>query len=520
MPFRCCVLKWRGNYDDGPKVSGFGFPKDTNLKQEWIAAIHGQDLQPADNSKVCELHFQSGDILRVMECYNEKTGNKLSVDLAIPKIRDNATPSMPPSMPLLSQHQEQSDKHVVLMIDEIHLKSYLDFRDGSILGASFNCELAATPAYVFMIQSIAYRYKDAVHILPVKKLWRKFFQESSRNFSLMSLILKHCEKTFNLEFGNLIKYADTLTEKALFPTSLERQNVKLVLQIFNSALAEELEIPGTNYSLRYTDAFEDRFGRYRQVAGSRYHISIVQLHESEMKLRIQSFLLPVLNSSEHGRLPVSPIEKVDFDDSLTENDSTCIFRDKIPVREKDLASLKDSLPCLAYVAGYCAHSVLKKLSCSHCRDSLLIDRGLEVEGNLVLIKSLDRGGLKYPSNITLIVVCYDYVIISKLLCSDNEGDIFKLGNQRKAACSILLEVVNNRAEQRMISVTGTQIYSKGSSWGTDLAVRVGGLPAVTSRDCETAFISRECCANTHAARLAAPTRKACSVSVVTLCCAN
>ncbi|KAJ8883008.1 hypothetical protein PR048_014847 [Dryococelus australis] len=52
MPFRCCVPKCRGNYDNGPKVSVFGFPKDTNLKQKWIAAIHRQNFQSTDNSKV------------------------------------------------------------------------------------------------------------------------------------------------------------------------------------------------------------------------------------------------------------------------------------------------------------------------------------------------------------------------------------------------------------------------------------------------------------------------------------
>lgn len=536
---------------------------------------------------------------------------------------------------------EACDKHVVLMMDEIHLKSYFDFKGGSILGASFNCEEAASSAYVFMIQSIASSFRDVVHILPVKKIVAECLFEilskviqgleniglsviciSSDNNAInrravsmfstkreLSIVYPHpidptrplfyiidsvhnfksarnnwlnqknegkcfiypsfnsteqqtlpiniasfetLRKLYNLEFSSLVKYAYTLTEKALFPSSLERQNVRFVLQIFNNALAEGLEIAGSKYPLphisstaefirimsrwfeimnvgqifkgkhklnpyqepltadesdikvaflnnfidwlknwenckpstgfftretllalkhtsyavleltRYccqelgmkyvltsklqTDALEERFGRYRQLAGSQYHISVVQLYESEMKLRLQSFLPLTLNSSRHGKLSVSPIENIAFEDRVSENDSESSLMDKISVMEKDLTSLNDILPCLAYVAGYCAHSVLKKLSCSHCRDNLVIDRDLEVDEALVLIKSLDRGGLKYPSNVTLTVICHSYIIISKLLSREHEGEFLKLPNQRTAACNVIFEVLSDKEE--------------------------------------------------------------------------
>ncbi|KAH9371502.1 hypothetical protein HPB48_017491 [Haemaphysalis longicornis] len=37
-----------------------------------------------------------------------------------------------------------------------------------------------------------------------------------------------------------------------------------------------------------TDLIEDRFGRYRRLAGSQYHVSIRQLYEGETKLRLQT----------------------------------------------------------------------------------------------------------------------------------------------------------------------------------------------------------------------------------------
>nr|XP_054926027.1 uncharacterized protein LOC129384531 [Dermacentor andersoni] len=45
-----------------------------------------------------------------------------------------------------------------------------------------------------------------------------------------------------------------------------------------------------------TDSLEDRFGKYRQLSGANYHVSIRQIYESENKLRLQKVLgLPDLD---------------------------------------------------------------------------------------------------------------------------------------------------------------------------------------------------------------------------------
>ena len=64
----------------------------------------------------------------------------------------------------------QNDMTVSLMIDEIHIKQYFDYKGGNIVGSAFNCDEAAKSAFVFMISSVCSQFKDVVHILPVKTL--------------------------------------------------------------------------------------------------------------------------------------------------------------------------------------------------------------------------------------------------------------------------------------------------------------------------------------------------------------
>ncbi|XP_063244715.1 uncharacterized protein LOC134545879 [Bacillus rossius redtenbacheri] len=55
------------------------------------------------------------------------------------------------------------ERHVVLMVDEIHIKQFLDYKGGNIVGSSFNSENAASSAHVFMVQSVS----TAVRELPM-----------------------------------------------------------------------------------------------------------------------------------------------------------------------------------------------------------------------------------------------------------------------------------------------------------------------------------------------------------------
>ncbi|XP_045129960.1 uncharacterized protein LOC123515452 isoform X1 [Portunus trituberculatus] len=58
----------------------------------------------------------------------------------------------------------QNDMTVSLMIDEIHIKQYFDYKGGNVVGSAFNCDEAAKSAFIFMISSVCSNFKDVVHI--------------------------------------------------------------------------------------------------------------------------------------------------------------------------------------------------------------------------------------------------------------------------------------------------------------------------------------------------------------------
>lgn len=48
----------------------------------------------------------------------------------------------------------ENDKHVMLLIDEIHIKPYMDYKASNVVGTACNNTSLATTAYVFMVTRV------------------------------------------------------------------------------------------------------------------------------------------------------------------------------------------------------------------------------------------------------------------------------------------------------------------------------------------------------------------------------
>ena len=246
------------------------------------------------------------------------------------------------------------DKTVCLLVDEIHLAPFFDYKGGNLVGAAYDSTKAATSAFVFMITSVFSDYKDVVHVLPSCKMTAidlfKFLCKSLKSletigFRVISVItdnnainrkamsnfssppqlltayphpcdssrplffildtvhifkcirnnwlnqktegkclvfphfnfanvstsvtsdsqcayasLSSLKQLHHLEVDSTIKYAYKLSAKALSPSNLERQNVKLVIQIFNEFVSHALHQLGGKFGIPHwqnTAAFID-----------------------------------------------------------------------------------------------------------------------------------------------------------------------------------------------------------------------------------------------------------------------
>ncbi|XP_049269282.1 uncharacterized protein LOC125757644 [Rhipicephalus sanguineus] len=96
---RCCVPNCRGNYDGGPKVRLFSFPKD-HRRVKWKRAIRREDvdIDTQRDPKVCELHFKA-EYLRTTTTYTDSNGRTIEVPMSLTRLTEDAVPTMFPNSP-------------------------------------------------------------------------------------------------------------------------------------------------------------------------------------------------------------------------------------------------------------------------------------------------------------------------------------------------------------------------------------------------------------------------------------
>lgn len=519
---------------------------------------------------------------------------------------------------------KDDQRFVTVMVDEIHIKPYFDYKGGNITGAALNSVEAANCALVFMVRSLTCKFKEVAHIVPVHRLDAEFLHKMLKNVicglekigyrvvcvvsdnnSVNRKAMSHFESTpsnnivyqhpsdparplffvidpvhilkcirnnwinqkndqvcfyfpemqtdaaqlermqtasfstirdlHSKECDQLLKYGYGLSRKALYPSNIERQNVKLALQIFNDALPVALRALGAKHNLfsfeatatfidiilkwwkivnvktpwkgkrlrdqfqqpvfsvdndpkvdfllllldwldqwknkgldkgtltkethaalehttyalvelaRYcfeelkmtyvllgkiqTDCLEDRFGKYRQLAGAQYHVSIRQIYEVENKLRLQS-TLPTISTDQHWECVRKQVEALH---------PSC----NVVVSSETLSKIQEVLPILVYVAGYAVYATLKRLNCAKCKDALTVDKTITVSAaheHYDLVKQLDRGGLVYPSMFALNAVAHCYVVVEQLA---TQPELLLMREQRQVVTELTLHLLAN-----------------------------------------------------------------------------
>merc|ERR1712226_325866 len=160
-----------------------------------------------------------------------------------------------------------------------------------------------------------------------------------------------------------------------FKNSLSRETFQSMIQT-SYAVAEAsvylLKEKGFNFVLTskfLSDRIEGRFGKWRQMSGANYYISILQVLQAEKALKASS-IAKYTNVSfkelgklleEATKLQLSKEEKLLalFEEMLED-----IFIN-VKVENKDIANT------LFFLAGFLAHAIAKKIKCEKCKEMLM-----------------------------------------------------------------------------------------------------------------------------------------------------
>lgn len=192
-----------------------------------------------------------------------------------------------------------------------------------------------------------------------------------------------------------------------------------------------------------TDNLEFRFGQYRHMSGSNFHVSVQQVLEGERKLKLMSVLKLV--SASKGNLALKdvtgPLEEVKQQSEAVTDDEFNQFTHVLP--ESEHVQLENEVvKGLVFVAGYCAFKILPKFPCEACKRELSTGDKLQLEGTdetKTYLAAIDRGGLTWPSDLLVQICTGSYTIFQSIINNVQlEHAFLRCNNQRK----LLLQLLN------------------------------------------------------------------------------
>ena len=147
-----------------------------------------------------------------------------------------------------------------------------------------------------------------------------------------------------------------------------------------------------------SDPLEKQFGKYRQMSGGRFLVSLREVQNSENILTVKPLIKAGINTWDERLVCSKHME------NRNENLLQQLQLLSNDIQENVLC--EDSREVAIYIAGYITKKMLKKSKCSHCNEFL---KTKQVSSEYVDI--LSRGGLKNPSKSLADFVCAAFAIL-------------------------------------------------------------------------------------------------------------
>ncbi|GBO39524.1 hypothetical protein AVEN_79721-1 [Araneus ventricosus] len=155
-------------------------------------------------------------------------------------------------------------KKVIMGLDEIGFKVMGMVTDNNSINRAAASSFANFPTLQIKYDHLAEKSRplfyviDSVHMLKcVRNNWLNnhkngyyfYYRDFDTLNNVFTASLSSVRKLYDLEYSSLLKFGYGLTRRVLWPTNLERQNVKLALKLFSTDVVHALNELGEKYSL-------------------------------------------------------------------------------------------------------------------------------------------------------------------------------------------------------------------------------------------------------------------------------
>lgn len=204
-------------------------------------------------------------------------------------------------------------------------------------------------------------------------------------------------------------------------TFLAIENVCRVLPNLIALLLSTYDFEFVLTGFLQSDPLEARFGRYRQMSGGNFFISVKQVIESERKIRLSSIL-------KHSDISLDRINEC-----ADRHEGNVRFAEPFDIDDlPDVQMIESELQIVYFISGYCAKRVVDDVKCTECIN-FFISRFTDlptVEHPCDFFSNLNRGGLKAPADEIFILCCTAYEVFCKIKRSSKFEDFLRLDSPR------------------------------------------------------------------------------------------
>ena len=196
--------------------------------------------------------------------------------------------------------------------------------------------------------------------------------------------------------------------------------------------------------LAQSDSIENRFGWYRNLNGSNYYVSVRQILSAEKAIRVKSLLHLSKYSLEEAKNIFKESEK-ERKEAISEQAEQLLELTRNH-SSLDLQFSEENSSTAFYLAGYCVHSLLKRIKCKSCSDLLMTSSEEpdppDSEKSSSFLDQINRGGLITPSQWAVMSLAhswayYDFVVNNEksktflFTIVTNQADVFVQSLARK-----------------------------------------------------------------------------------------